>query len=68
MPSNPKRPGPGRTGNGTTTPEAATPTDASANPRLNVGLHVAHEHGAPQINIKLLRRLQNHAWCGLAQR
>ena len=32
MPSNPKRPGPGRTGNGTTTPEAATPTDASANP------------------------------------
>jgi transcription termination factor Rho len=31
MPSNPKRPGPGRTGNGTTT-EAATPTEASANP------------------------------------
>ena len=32
MPSNPKRPGPGRTGNGTTTPEATIPTDASANP------------------------------------
>ena len=31
MPSNPKRPGPGRTGNGATT-EAATPTEASANP------------------------------------
>jgi transcription termination factor Rho len=31
MPSNPKRPGPGRTGNGTTT-EAPTPTDAIANP------------------------------------
>jgi transcription termination factor Rho len=31
MPSNPKRPGPGRTGNGTTT-EAATPTEASASP------------------------------------
>ena len=30
MPSNPKRPAPGRTGNGTTTPEAATPTEASA--------------------------------------
>jgi transcription termination factor Rho len=32
MPSHPKRPGPGRPGNGTTTPEAAPPTDASANP------------------------------------
>ena len=33
MPSNPKRPAPGRTGNGaTTTPEAATPTDVSATP------------------------------------
>ena len=31
MPSNPKRPGPGRTGNGTTT-EAPTPTDAIATP------------------------------------
>jgi transcription termination factor Rho len=31
MPSNPKRPGPGRTGNGTTT-EAPTPTEAIANP------------------------------------
>jgi transcription termination factor Rho len=31
MPSNPKRPGPGRTGNGATT-EAATPTETSANP------------------------------------
>jgi transcription termination factor Rho len=31
MPSNPKRPGSGRTGNGATT-EAATPTETSANP------------------------------------
>jgi transcription termination factor Rho len=32
MPSTPKRPGPGRTGNGTTTPDAATPTETSAIP------------------------------------
>jgi transcription termination factor Rho len=32
MPSTPKRPGPGRTGNGTTTPDAATPTETSATP------------------------------------
>ncbi len=32
MPSNPKRPGPGRAGNGSTTPEATLPTDTSANP------------------------------------
>jgi transcription termination factor Rho len=30
MPSNPKRPGPGRAGNGTTTTEAAIPTETSA--------------------------------------
>ena len=30
MPSNPKRPAPGRTGNGATTPDAAPPTDAVA--------------------------------------
>jgi transcription termination factor Rho len=29
MPSNPRRPAPGRTGNGTTTPEAAIPTDVT---------------------------------------
>ena len=32
MPSNPKRPGPTRTGNGTTTPDAAPPTETSATP------------------------------------
>jgi len=32
MPSTPKRNGPGRTGNGTTTPDAATPTETSATP------------------------------------
>ena len=32
MPSNPKRPAPGRTGNGATTPDAAPPTDAVATP------------------------------------
>ncbi len=32
MPSTPKRPAPGRTGNGTTTPDAATPTETSAIP------------------------------------
>jgi transcription termination factor Rho len=32
MPSNPKRPGPGRAGNGTTTTEAAIPTETSAHP------------------------------------
>jgi transcription termination factor Rho len=32
MPSNSRRPAPGRTGNGTTTPEAATPTELSTPP------------------------------------
>src|SRR6266576_677369 len=32
MPSTPRRNGPGRTGNGTTTPDAATPTETSAAP------------------------------------
>jgi transcription termination factor Rho len=32
MPSTPKRNGPGRTGNGTTTPDAAPPTETSATP------------------------------------
>src|SRR5215211_2400047 len=32
MPSTPRRNGPGRTGNGTTTPDAATPTETSATP------------------------------------
>jgi transcription termination factor Rho len=32
MPSTPKRPGPGRIGNGATTPDAATPTETSATP------------------------------------
>src|SRR4051812_46614476 len=32
MPSNPKRSAPGRTGTGTTTPDAATPTQTTATP------------------------------------
>ena len=48
MPSNPRRPAPGRTGNGTTTTEAATPTDAIATPEQPKAAPQPAPQSAPQ--------------------